>query len=63
MPQCCGVVCNVGEVKFAMTMDATDPVQLARFWMVALDYVEAAPPAGWDSWEAWLADQGVPQHE
>lgn len=46
-----------------MTMDATDPVRLARFWMVALDYVEAAPPAGSDSWESWLADQGVPPNE
>jgi len=50
-------------VKFALTMDASDPVPLARFWMVALDYVEAAPPAGWDSWAAWLDDQGVPPDE
>jgi hypothetical protein len=50
-------------VKFAMTMDATDPVRLADFWMVALDYAKAAPPAGWDTWEAWLGDHGIPPDE
>jgi Glyoxalase-like domain len=56
-------MCDGGVVQFAMTMDAADPVALARFWMVALDYVEAAPPAGWSTWEAWLRDQGVPEDE
>ena len=50
-------------MRFAMTMDASDPAALARFWMVALDYVEAPPPAGWDRWEDWLRDQGVPEAE
>ena len=31
--------------------------------MTALDYVEALPPAGSDSWESWWADQGVPPNE
>ena len=50
-------------MRFAMTMDAADPAALARFWMVALDYVAAPPPAGWDRWEDWLRDQGVPESE
>ena len=46
-----------------MTVDAADPARLAAFWMVALGYVEAPPPAGWSSWESWLEDQGVPRAE
>jgi len=31
--------------------------------MAALGYVEKAPPEGWDTWEAWLADFDVPEDE
>jgi hypothetical protein len=56
-------VCQRDGVRFAMTMDAADPVALARFWMVALGYEQAPPPEGWDHWEDWLRDQGVPEAE
>ena len=36
---------------------------MARFWTVALGYVEAPPPEGWDSWEAWLRHFQVPEDE
>jgi hypothetical protein len=50
-------------MRFAMTMDAADPVALAAFWMAALEYTEATPPEGWDSWEVWLRDHDVPEDE
>lgn len=46
-----------------MTVDCADPGRLARFWCEALGYVEAGPPGGWDTWESWLVDQGVPEVE
>jgi hypothetical protein len=36
---------------------------VARFWCTALGYVESDPPTGWDSWEAFLTDQNVPEEE
>jgi hypothetical protein len=49
--------------KWTMTIDCVDPVRVARFWCEALGYVEAGPPKGWDTWEAFLVDQGVPEQE
>ncbi|QNE18595.1 VOC family protein [Kribbella qitaiheensis] len=48
---------------WTMTIDCTDPAAQAAFWCLALGYREADPPRGWDSWEAWLTDQGVPEDE
>ena len=28
-----------------------------------MDYVDSAPPTGWDTWQAWLGDHGVPEDE
>lgn len=44
-------------------MDCTDAPSVAAFWMLALGYVERPPPSGWDSWDAWMAAQGVPEEE
>lgn len=49
--------------KWTMTIDCAAPARQARFWCTALGYVEADPPKGWDTWEAWLVDQGVPDDE
>ncbi|MFG1818860.1 VOC family protein [Kribbella sp. NPDC049174] len=49
--------------KWTMTIDCTDPALLARFWCTALGYEEAGPPKGWDTWEAFLRDQNVPEDE
>lgn len=34
-----------------------------NFWKTALGYVEAPPPTGFDSWEAWLTHFKVPEEE
>ncbi|MFG1645968.1 VOC family protein [Amycolatopsis sp. NPDC049252] len=46
-----------------MTVDCAEPRVLARFWAVALGYIERPPPAGFASWEAWFTDFGVPEEE
>ena len=49
--------------QIGMTFDCADAPALARFWALALGYVEAPPPEGWDTWAAFLTDQGVPEDE
>jgi hypothetical protein len=49
--------------RWTITIDCLDPARVARFWCLALGYVEADPPKGWDSWETFLTDQGVPEDE
>ena len=46
-----------------VVFDCADPAALARFWSEALGYKLQDPPQGFESWEAWLADQGVPQED
>ncbi len=48
---------------WGVTVDCANPRALARFWALALGYRE--PPAldGFATWDAWLADQGVPEDE
>jgi hypothetical protein len=48
------------SIGFQVTFDAADPAALARFWAVALDYVEQPPPAGWASWDVWAEGMGIP---
>lgn len=43
-----------------VSVDAADPQRLARFWAVALGYVEQPPPAGHETWASWAAEAGVP---
>jgi hypothetical protein len=49
--------------RWTLTFDCHDTAAMARFWTVALGYVEAPPPEGWDSWEAWLRHFEVPEEE
>lgn len=44
-------------------MDCAHPARLAGFWSVALGYVEAPPPAGFDTWQEWFKRLGVPEDE
>ena len=46
-----------------MTFDCANPAAQARFWALALGYVESPPPEGWETWDAFLTDQGVPPEE
>ncbi|MFJ1763653.1 VOC family protein [Amycolatopsis sp. NPDC088138] len=50
-------------VRWSLTFDCAEPRVLARFWAVALGYIERPPPAGFASWEAWFTDFGVPEEE
>jgi hypothetical protein len=51
------------ELTFGITFDCADARVQARFWALALGYVEAPPPEGWSTWEAFLTDHGVPVEE
>jgi len=46
-----------------LVFDATDPDRLARFWSAALGYKLQDPPAGYDTWPAFLEAQGIPRSE
>lgn len=47
--------------SFQLVFDTADPDREARFWAAALGYELQPPPAGFDSWEAFLRQQGVPE--
>jgi Glyoxalase-like domain len=44
-----------------VVFDCADPGRLARFWAEALGYKLDDPPEGYDRWEDWLRDQGIPE--
>ncbi len=46
-----------------IVFDANDPARLADFWDVALGYVRQPPPNGYDSWEAFAVDRGIPRDQ
>jgi hypothetical protein len=48
---------------WSLTFDCENPLALARFWILALGYIERPPPEGWDTWEAWLRHFDVPEEE
>jgi len=50
-------------VNYQIAIDCTDPDPLARFWAAALGYFIAPPPAGYDSWDDYWRDMGVPDEE
>ena len=51
------------SVNWTLTIDCAHPGTLAGFWSVALGYVEAPPPEGFDSWQEWFTRLGVPEDE
>jgi hypothetical protein len=46
-----------------VVFDCADPDRLATFWAAALGYKKQDPPAGFESWEAFLKAQGVPESQ
>ena len=50
-------------IPIQVTFDCRDPAALSRFWADLLEYQLDPPPTGYDSWEAWLRDQGVPESD
>jgi hypothetical protein len=47
-------------VAIQITFDAADPERLGGFWREVLGYVEQPPPAGYQSWDAFLDAVGIP---
>ncbi|GGM84405.1 VOC family protein [Dactylosporangium sucinum] len=47
-------------MTWTLTIDCADARRQAEFWCLALGYVPAAPPRGWDTWEARLRHFDVP---
>jgi catechol 2,3-dioxygenase-like lactoylglutathione lyase family enzyme len=45
------------QVVFA----CSDPNRLAEFWAAALGYIVQPPPEGFDSWEAFATQMGIPE--
>ena len=50
-------------LRLQVVFDCHDPDGLAHFWAALLGYELQPPPPGFDSWEAWLTEQGVPESE
>ncbi|MEJ2887228.1 VOC family protein [Actinomycetospora aeridis] len=46
-----------------ITFDARDTAKQAEFWALALDYVLQPPPSGFDSWEAFAEEVGIPRED
>lgn len=46
-----------------VVFDCADPARLATFWAGALHYKLQDPPPGFDSWQAWLKAEGIPENE
>ncbi|MFC4945318.1 VOC family protein [Pseudonocardia sp. GCM10023141] len=51
------------STRWGLTIDCAHPGALAEFWALALGYVPAPVPAGFASWEEWLAHHEVPAAE
>jgi hypothetical protein len=51
------------STPFQVTFDCADPATLAQFWADLLGYEIDPPPPGFDSWEAWLREQGIPESD
>ena len=49
--------------KWTLTIDCAHPATLAAFWKLALGYVEASAPRGFDTWEEWFTRFGDPEDE
>jgi glyoxalase superfamily protein len=48
---------------FQLVINALDPDAQCRFWSVALGYVVEPPPAGFETWNDYWHDVGVPEDE
>jgi hypothetical protein len=44
-------------------IECARPVELARFWALALGYVEREPPGEFGTWEDWFAHYEIPEDE
>jgi catechol 2,3-dioxygenase-like lactoylglutathione lyase family enzyme len=44
-----------------VTFACDDPTRLAEFWAEALGYVLQPPPPGYESWDAFADEMGIPE--
>jgi hypothetical protein len=44
-----------------ITFACEDPGRLADFWSGALGYINQPPPAGYDTWEEFATEAGIPE--
>jgi hypothetical protein len=51
------------SVRFQLVIDCTDPDLLSRFWAAALGYEIAAVPAGFDTWNDFYRELGLPEED
>jgi hypothetical protein len=51
------------SVRFQLVVDCADPDRLAHFWAEALGYVLEPPPAGYETWNDYWREIGVPEDE
>jgi catechol 2,3-dioxygenase-like lactoylglutathione lyase family enzyme len=51
------------STAWTITFDCADPAALAAFWCQALGYEAGPPPAGFATWDEYLARVGVPPEE
>lgn len=49
--------------QLQVAIDCANPPELARFWCLALNYTEQPPPPGYDSWDAFADEAGIPAAE
>lgn len=50
-------------ISVQVVFDCADPDKVAKFWAGALHYKLQDPPSGYDSWEAFLQAQHVPEDQ
>lgn len=48
-------------LSIQVTFDCAEPERLALFWCEVLGYVLEGPPNGYENWERWLEENGVPR--
>ena len=46
--------------RFQVTFDCADADRQAEFWAAAIGYQVQPPPAGYESWQAFLEANGIP---
>jgi hypothetical protein len=49
--------------RFEVVIDCTDPARMCQFWTSALGYEITRPPNGFESWEEYWRDAGIPEAE
>ncbi|MGD0064850.1 MAG: VOC family protein [Streptosporangiaceae bacterium] len=48
---------------WSLTIDCARPAELAKFWALALGYVQKPLPAGFASWDEWFTHYDIPADE